>query len=64
MFDSTFAGMDTLEKFRVESLNVMQSNNTMLRGTLDTAMTRVKNDRSAAAGEIGAPVMTGGIALG
>ena len=64
MFDSTFAGMDTLEKFRVESLNVMQSNNTMLRGTLDTAMTRLKNDRSAATGEIGAPVMTGGIALG
>ncbi|WP_160331245.1 toxic anion resistance protein [Burkholderia cenocepacia] len=63
MFDSTFAGMDTLEKFRLEALNVSQSNNTMLRITLQSAMTRLKNDRSAAAGELGVSEVVGGIAL-
>jgi uncharacterized protein YaaN involved in tellurite resistance len=62
MVDQTFSALDSMEQFRLASLTTMQSNNEMVRTDITKYMHRLKNDRSAEAGELKLEA-TGGISL-
>lgn len=63
MFDATYSGMEILEQYRTGSLAAMSENNKMMRAQMEGYMGRLRNDRAAAAGEVGSLAVTGGIAL-
>ncbi|WP_162577714.1 toxic anion resistance protein [Variovorax sp. PBL-H6] len=63
MFDKTYEAMEIMDNFRSQSLLTMESNNAVVRGMLDEHMQRIRNDQSATAGNLPAPVAAGGIAL-